>query len=115
MMNRDWSLVIIAGLIEIGWALGLKFAEAWYMWVAVALLIGLSFAILLKATERLPVATVYAVFTGIGTAGTVAAEMLFFEEPFSWPKVFFILLLLSGVIGLKLVTGEREPKMVNEP
>ena len=114
-MNRDWSLVIIAGLIEIGWALGLKFAEAWYMWVAVALLIGLSFAILLKATERLPVATVYAVFTGIGTAGTVAAEMLFFEEPFSWPKVFFILLLLSGVIGLKLVTGEREPKMVNEP
>ena len=113
-MNRDWGLVIIAGLIEIIWALGLKFAESWYMWAAVALLICLSFAILLKATERLPVATVYAVFTGIGTAGTVLAEIFFFGEPFSWPKAFFLLLLLSGVIGLKLVTGDRERKMVNE-
>lgn len=113
-MNQNWGLVILAGLIEIGWAIGLKYADAWYSWIAVASLIFLSFVILLKAIERLPVATVYAVFTGIGAAGTVVVEMTFLGEPFSWSKILFILLLLSGVIGLKLVTVEPEGRQVEK-
>ena len=110
-MNRHWLLVIIAGLIEILWAVGLKYADSWVSWLGVAVLIYVSFVVLLRALEKVPVATAYAVFTGIGTAGTVLVEMLFFGEAFSWNKILFILLLLAGVIGLKLVTvesGEKE-------
>ncbi|WP_368297995.1 multidrug efflux SMR transporter [Cytobacillus firmus] len=109
-MNRNWLLVIVAGFIEIIWAIGLKHASSLLSWVGVALLIYLSFNLLVKASKTLPVATVYAIFTGIGTAGTVVTEILFFGEPFSWTKVFFILLLLSGVVGLKLVTTESSKK-----
>lgn len=63
---------------------------------------------LIRSSSRLPVGTVYAVFTGIGTAGTVIMEMLVFGEPFQWVKVLLILLLLIGVIGLKVVTKESE-------
>ncbi|HEX3077513.1 MAG TPA: SMR family transporter, partial [Lachnospiraceae bacterium] len=57
-----------------------------------------------------PVATVYAVFTGIGTVGTVLVGMIFFNEAFSWSKVFFIIILLVGILGLKLVTPEPDRK-----
>jgi len=105
-MNRNWILVIMAGLIEVLWAIGLKYSNNWISWLGVGLLIYLSFIFLLKATKTLSVATVYAVFTGIGTAGTVVVEMIFFNEAFSWSKVFFIVLLIVGVAGLKLVTTE---------
>lgn len=109
-MNKNWRLVIIAGLIEILWAIGLKYSDSWVSWTVVALLIYLSFVVLLRALNTVPVATAYAVFTGIGTAGTVLVEMVVFGEAFSWTKVFFILLLLVGVIGLKLVTSESTEK-----
>ncbi len=57
-----------------------------------------------SGTSRLPVGTVYAVFTGLGTGGTVVGEMLLFGEPFQWSKTLLIALLLAGVVGLKLVT-----------
>ncbi|MDN3449162.1 multidrug efflux SMR transporter [Planococcus sp. APC 3906] len=109
-MNKHWMLVIMAGVIEILWAVGLKYASSWMAWMAVAALIYISFVVLLKALEKVPVATAYAVFTGIGTAGTVIVEMLVFGEPFSWTKVFFISMLLAGVIGLKLVTADPDKK-----
>jgi len=109
-MKRNWVFVILAGLIEVLWALGLKHASNWLSWAGIALLIYISFVLLIKATKSLPVATVYAIFTGIGTAGTVVVEMLLFGEAFSWTKVLFILLLLSGVVGLKLVTTESSKK-----
>ncbi|MBM7661831.1 paired small multidrug resistance pump [Bacillus mesophilus] len=109
-MNKDWTFVIIAGFIEVLWAIGLKYSDNILEWAGTALFIYLSFALLIKATKRLPVATVYAIFTGIGTAGTVVIEMMVFGEPFSWTKVMFILLLLSGVVGLKLVTSESSKK-----
>lgn len=68
-MNRNWFLVVIAGLIEILWAIGLKHTSNWISWAGIALLIYISFSLLVKATKSLPVATVYASFTGIGTAG----------------------------------------------
>jgi paired small multidrug resistance pump len=109
-MNRHWILVIIAGLIEILWAIGLKYSNNWISWIGIAILIYISFVVLLRALEKVPVATAYVVFTGIGTAGTVLVEMIFFGESFSWNKIFFILLLLAGVIGLKLVTAESSEK-----
>jgi len=109
-MNKNWPFVIIAGLIEILWAIGLKHSSNWIEWIGTAILLYLSFVLLVKATKSLPVATVYAIFTGMGTAGTVVVEMVVFGEPFSWTKVLFILLLLFGVVGLKLVTNESSEK-----
>jgi paired small multidrug resistance pump len=109
-MNRNWVFVLLAGLIEVVWAIGLKQSSNWISWAGVALLIYISFVLLIRATKSLPVATVYAIFTGIGTAGTVVVEMALFGVPFSWLKVFFILLLLTGVVGLKLVTNETSKK-----
>jgi paired small multidrug resistance pump len=59
------------------------------------------------AGRKLPVGTVYAVFVGLGTAGTVLSEIIFFGEPFKVEKIILILLLLAGVIGLKLVTKDE--------
>ena len=105
-MTKYWLLVVLAGLIEIIWAMGLKYASNLWMWGGVVVLIVLSFYILIIANDKLPVATVYAVFTGIGTAGTVIVETVLFNEPFSLAKIGFISLLLVGVIGLKLVSDE---------
>lgn len=107
-MTKYWILVLLAGVIEILWAMGLKYASTFWMWSGVIVLIILSFYILIIATEKLPVATVYAVFTGIGTAGTVIFETIVFNEPLSLTKIGFIALLLVGVIGLKLISNEPE-------
>lgn len=109
-MAKYWILVLVAGIIEIGWAMGLKYASNYWMWAGVVGLIILSFYVLIIATEKLPVTTVYAVFTGIGTAGTVIVETVIFNEPFSLSKIGFIVLLLIGVIGLKLLTNEPKEK-----
>lgn len=109
-MTKYWLLVILAGIIEIGWAMGLKYANTLPLWIGVIALIVLSFYVLIIATNKLPVSTVYAVFTGIGTAGTVIVETLFFDEPFSIIKVGFIALLLVGVIGLKMLSNEEETR-----
>ena len=105
---KNWLFVIGAGIIEILWVFGLKQSTSVLEWVGTILLIILSFYLVMHASKNLPVATVYAVFTGIGTAGTVTVGMLFLDEPFSWLKIMFIFLLLVGVLGLKLVTGEKE-------
>lgn len=105
---KNWLYVLAAGIVEILWVFGLKASDSTIEWIGTGALIVLSFYLIMKATAHLPVATVYAVFTGIGTAGTVATGMLFLNEPFSWLKICFIATLLIGVIGLKLVTGEKE-------
>jgi paired small multidrug resistance pump len=65
---------------------------------------------MIMAGRKLPVGTVYAVFVGMGTAGTVLSEILFFGESFKLSKTLLIFLLLSGVIGLKLVTDDKAEK-----
>lgn len=106
----EWLYVIFAGLIEIVWVLGLKHAEGPIAWIGVAAAMLLSFWLLFKSYKKLPVGTVYAVFTGIGTAGIVMVDTLFLGEPFSLIKMLFIALLFAGVVGLKRVTGETERK-----
>jgi paired small multidrug resistance pump len=107
MMNAEWLKVFIAALFEIGWVIGLKHAYNFWTWLGTAIAIGMSFYMMIMASKKLPVGTVYAVFVGLGTAGTVSAEIIFFDEPIIITKLLLIFLLLAGVIGLKIVTHEK--------
>jgi paired small multidrug resistance pump len=106
-MNKEWLKVFIAAFFEVFWVIGLKHAYDIWTWIGTGISIIISFYVLIMAGKKLPVGTVYAVFVGLGTAGTVAAEIMFFDEPFKFIKLMLILLLLTGVIGLKLVTNEK--------
>ena len=106
-MNKDWIKVMIAAFFEVFWVIGLKHADDVWTWIGTIISIVISFYLLIMAGKRLPVGTVYAVFVGMGTAGTVLSEILFFNEPFKIAKILLILLLLAGVIGLKLVTEDK--------
>lgn len=106
-MNKYWMYVIIAGFIEVLWVSGLKHSETTLHWTGTITALICSFILIIIATKSLPIGTVYAVFAGIGTAGTVLAEMVVFGEPFNLMKVLLIILLLTGVIGLKMVTNDH--------
>jgi paired small multidrug resistance pump len=108
MMTKQWLYVLLAGIIEVLWVIGLKHASNVLEWTGTVICILFSFYLMLQASKHLPVGTVYAVFVGIGSTGTVIADMLFFGEPFQLAKVVLIAVLLSGVIGLKLVTGGNQ-------
>ncbi|MFT8321916.1 MAG: multidrug efflux SMR transporter [Bacillus sp. (in: firmicutes)] len=107
-MNRYWMMVFGAGLIEVLWVAGLKYAATPLEWIGTGLAIVFSFFLLIYTTNFLPIGTVYAVFTGLGTIGTVIGEIVFFGEPIEPLKILFIGILLIGVIGLKMVT-DKEP------
>ncbi|WP_438351160.1 DMT family transporter [Paenibacillus sp. FA6] len=106
-MNKDWIKVMIAAFFEVFWVIGLKHANDVWTWTGTIISIVISFYLLIMAGRKLPVGTVYAVFVGMGTAGTVLSEVLFFGEPIKIAKILLILLLLAGVIGLKLVTEDK--------
>ena len=106
-MNKHWMMVFLAAFFEVFWVIGLKHADSVWGWVGTLLSIGVSFYVMLKASQALPVGTVYAVFVGLGTVGTVLADILFFGEALKIEKVVLILILLIGIIGLKMVTGEK--------
>jgi paired small multidrug resistance pump len=106
-MNMDWVKVFIASIFEVFWVIGLKHADGFFTWTGTIISIFISFYVMIMAGKKLPVGTVYAVFVGLGTAGTVLSEILIFGEPFSLSKILLIVLLLAGVIGLKIVTQEN--------
>ncbi|MDX8044965.1 multidrug efflux SMR transporter [Gracilibacillus sp. S3-1-1] len=111
-----WFFVVLAGLIEVGWATGLKYANDGFTWTLTAIAIIISFGGLIIASTRLPASTVYAVFVGVGTLGTVLVDIIFFEAEVNVGVWIFVLLLLTGVIGLKTVTTEKqEQKEVQRP
>lgn len=109
-MNTEWTKVYIAALFEVLWVIGLKHADDFWSWTGTIIAIFISFYVMIMAGRKLPVGTVYAVFVGLGTAGTVFSEILFLGEPFKMEKILLILLLLAGVIGLKLVTKDKVRK-----
>jgi paired small multidrug resistance pump len=106
-MNKHWVNVFVAAFFEVFWVIGLKHADDFWTWSGTVISIIISFYGLIMAGRKLPVGTVYAVFVGLGTAGTVISEIIFFGEPFKISKILLILLLLTGVIGLKLVTKDN--------
>lgn len=107
-MNRSWNIVFLAGLFEIGWVVGLKHAYNTGTWLLTVFAIYFSMHLLIIASRKLPVGTAYAVFTGMGTAGTVVLGFTVFGEPFDLTKIILIAILLTGVVGLKMITSENE-------
>ena len=109
-MNRSWMYIFIGAAFEVIWVSGFKHADDVWSWGATVGALAISFYLVIAATGKLPVGTVYAVFTGLGTAGTVLAEMAVFGEPVKAAKLLLIALLLAGVLGLKLVGGAADSK-----
>lgn len=105
-MNSNWLKVILAAVFEVVWVIGLKHADGFWDWAITVVAIVISFTVMIMAGRKLPVGTVYAVFVGLGTAGTVLSEIILFNEPFSAAKLLLVGILLVGVIGLKLVTPD---------
>jgi len=100
-----WICLVASGLIDVAWALSIKKADGFAnpAWTAVSLaLLALFVVLLTKALQVLPVGTAYAVWTGIGAAGTVGAGILLFNEPASAARLFFIAVVVAGIVGLKL-------------
>ncbi len=104
-----WVYLIIAGIFEVVWATGLKFTNGFSrLYPSIITIAGMliSFYLLALATKTLPIGTGYAIWTGIGAAGAVIAGILFFNESVSPARVFFLLLVLTGIVGLKLTSGK---------
>ena len=103
-----WFALLLAGLLEVGWALGLKYSDGLTrFWPSLAMLvaIALSFALLAVALRSIPFGTAYALWTGIGAAGTVIVGMTAFGEPADLFRVSCLALIIGGMVGLKLATG----------
>jgi quaternary ammonium compound-resistance protein SugE len=102
-----WVYLVIAGLFEVGWAIGLKYTEGFTRLLPSALTIGamiISILLLGLALRELPVGTGYAVWTGIGTVGTAILGIVLFAEPATALRLACIGLIVAGIIGLKLAT-----------
>lgn len=102
-----WFVLIMAGLFEVGWAIGLKYTNGFTRPVptlATVAAMAVSFALLGLALKSLPLGTAYAIWTGIGTVGTAILGMLLFHEPVEAARLVCIGLIVVGIIGLKLVT-----------
>lgn len=105
MLANPWILVFLAGLLETGWALGLKYSDGFTKPVASILtVIGAlaSFWLLSVAMKELPVGTAYAVWVGIGTVGTAIAAVILLGEPVTALRVAGIALIVAGIAALKL-------------
>jgi len=103
-MNANWMKVFIASFFEVFWVIGLKHADDMWSWIGTIISIFVSFYLMIIAGRKLPVGTVYAVFVGLGTAGTVLAEIILFGESFKLEKIILIAIILAGVVGLKLAS-----------
>jgi quaternary ammonium compound-resistance protein SugE len=100
-----WIYLFIAGLFEIGWAVGLKYTEGftklWPSVITIATMI-LSFYFLSSAVKTIPIGTAYAIWTGIGAVGTAILGIFLFGESKEFIRLFFILLIVIGIVGLKI-------------
>jgi len=103
-----WVILAVAGLLEIGWAIGLKYTDGFTRpgpTVATVAAMVASMVLLGLAMRTLPVGTAYAVWTGIGTVGTVLLGMYLFGESAQPIRLLFIAMIVGGIVGLKLVTS----------
>ena len=101
-----WLTLTLAGLLEIGWAVGLKYADGFTRPLPSALTVAAMVAsmwLLSQAARTLPIGTAYAVWTGIGAVGTAILGMLLFGEPRTVLRLTCIVLIVAGIVGLKLL------------
>ncbi|WP_082677725.1 quaternary ammonium compound efflux SMR transporter SugE [Haloferax sp. Q22] len=104
----SWYILILAGLFEIGWAIGLEYSDGLSKPVPtvgtiVALII--SMGLLAQAVKDLPIGTAYAVWTGIGAVGTATLGIILFDEPAALARLLFIGVIVVGIVGLHAVSG----------
>jgi len=106
----NWILLVLAGLFEVAFAACLGKAkeatgmEATYWYLGFLVCLAISMFLLVKVTEHLPIGTAYAVWTGIGAAGTVLIGIFVFKEPATFWRLFFITTLIASIVGLKVVS-----------
>ena len=110
-----WLLLFLAGLLEVAWAIGLKYADGFRRPVpSVLTVIGMiaSFWVLSQAVRTIPIGTGYAIWTGIGAAGTAILAMILFKEPATLARFLYLALIIAGIIGLRLSspTGTSDPQ-----
>lgn len=101
----NWWILVVAGLLEVGWAIGLKYTEGFTrlwpsVWTVLSML--LSVGLLGLAMKSLPVGTAYAVWVGIGAIGTAVMGIVLFSESASAIRILSLLLILAGIVGLKI-------------
>lgn len=109
-MKKAWIYVAITCLLELVWVFGFNFAATWWQWGLVAVVIVLDLQFFSKACEALPTGTVYAIFASAGTVGTALMDAYLFQGTLNILKVFFIMLLILGVTGLKLADTADEKR-----
>ncbi|WP_105177627.1 MULTISPECIES: quaternary ammonium compound efflux SMR transporter SugE [Clostridium] len=102
-----WLALIIAGLFEVGWAIGLKYTQGFTKFTpSIFTIVGMiaSFYFLSLALKSLPLGTAYAIWTGIGTIGTLILGIILFKEPIDITRIICIGFIIVGIVGLKLVS-----------
>lgn len=103
-----WLFLVIAGLLEIVWAIGLKLSNGFsHMGWSIVTVLGMiaSFYFLAQALKTIPVGTGYAIWTGIGAAGTAILGIMLFSESAALPRLACIALIIAGILGLKITSG----------
>lgn len=103
----SWIYLIIAGVLEVGWAIGLKYTHGFTRplpSILTAVAIIASMLLLSLAARTLPIGTAYAIWVGIGTIGAAVLGMFLFDEPRTFGRIFFLALLVVALVGLKLTT-----------
>lgn len=104
----NWVQLILAGIFEIGWTIGLKQMDDHknLPWTAIFYAsIFTSFYFLQEALKTIPIGTAYAIYTSIGAIGTVLVGMIFFKEPVNALRIFFLVIIIGGVLGLKFTSN----------
>jgi quaternary ammonium compound-resistance protein SugE len=103
-----WLILVLAGLFEVGWAIGLKYTHGFSrLWPTVGTVIAMlvSLALLGIAMKSLPVGTAYAVWVGVGAVGTVILGIVLFDEPANPARLISVGFIIAGIIGLKLAAA----------
>lgn len=103
-----WLILFIAGLFEVAWAIGLKYTDGFSklipsIFTIISMII--SMGLLAYAVKHIPVGTAYAVWTGIGAVGTAILGIILFNESKEFIRIFFIFLIIVGIVGLKIFSG----------
>ncbi|RCW44919.1 DMT family transporter [Paenibacillus prosopidis] len=110
-----WIYLLLAGFLEVGWTFGLKYSEGFTKLVPsliTVVVLAASFMLFARAMRTFEIGVAYALFTGIGTVGTVIAGILILHEPADFWRLFFIALLVGGIVGLKLISNEKPAEAV---
>ena len=108
IQTAGWFYLAATGLLDVAWALTVKKAEGFThpYWTAASMLVLMGFVYAVaKALQLVPMGTAYVVWTGIGAAGTVIAGIVFFAEPATAVRLFFIAVIVTGIVGLKVSSG----------